>query len=152
MDQFIIRKACEEDIPIIDTFNRSMALETEDHQLPEDVSLSGVTRLFERSKFGFYVVAELEGEVVASLLVTYEWSDWRDGLIWWIQSVYVHPEHRRKGIFRKLYAFVREGAEKSEDVRGIRLYVHDENVRAQETYKQLGMQKTAYLVFEEMLR
>jgi len=151
MNQFIIRRAREKDILIIDTFNRGMALETENHQLPKNVSISGVTRLFEQPEFGFYVVAELEGEVLASLLVTYEWSDWRDGLIWWIASVYVRPEHRRKGIFRKLYSFVREAAEKIEDVRGIRLYVHDENTSAQETYKQLGMKQTEYHVFEEML-
>jgi len=150
MDPLKIRKAHQDDILIIHSFNQKMALETENLRLSDDVSLSGVKRLFDFSNFGFYVVAELQGEVVACLLISYEWSDWRDGLVWWIASVYVVPDHRRKGIYKKMYNYVRESAEKRDDVRGIRLYVHDENISAQKTYEKLGMEKTEYRVFEEM--
>jgi ribosomal protein S18 acetylase RimI-like enzyme len=93
-------------------------------------------------------VAECDGRVVAGLMITYEWSDWRNGLFWWIQSVYVRPEFRRRGIYRKMYAHIRQAASMNGNVCGLRLYVERDNQSAQTTYASLGMSKTHYLIFE----
>ena len=135
-----------------------MARETEAKDLR--VSAHGMRLLLLRSpQYGFYVVAEHygeqenQGEVVASLLVTYEWSDWRNGLFWWIQSVYVKPRFRRQGVYRRLYEFVKSRAAAEEpNVRGFRLYVEKENRIAQQTYERLGMTETHYKMFEELLQ
>ena len=100
---------------------------------------------------GFYLVAESAGQIVGQLMVTYEWSDWRDGWIWWIQSVYVREDHRRHGVFRSLYEAVVEQARSAGNVVGIRLYVEKDNTRAQATYQRLGMYDASYLVLEAML-
>jgi GNAT superfamily N-acetyltransferase len=94
-------------------------------------------------------VAESEGKVVASLLITYEWSDWRNCNVWWFQSVYVVPEFRRHGIFRKMYGYIRELAEKN-DIAGLRLYVETKNSGAQKTYEALGMSSEHYSFYEWM--
>lgn len=127
-----------------------MALETEHKTLDLDTLTKGVQRVFDEPAQGRYLVAESEvGEVVGCLLITYEWSDWRNAPLWWVQSVYVHPGHRRQGIFKQLYQTVRElGA--LAGVCGYRLYVEKDNAKAQETYQNLGMKRTAYLVFEDV--
>ena len=137
-------------------FNRAMARETEAKELAVDLLTAGVENLLKNPRYGFYVVAEYggqdnQGEVVASLMVTYEWSDWRNGLFWWIQSVYVKPEFRRQGVYRRLYEFVKSRAANDADVRGFRLYVEKENRIAQQTYERLGMTETYYKMFEEVL-
>ena len=152
-----IRRATPGDAQTLVEFNRAMALETEALELSEETLASGVRHLFENPQFGFYVVAEDEGgggvtaEPVGSLMITYEWSDWRDGLFWWVQSVYVKPLYRRHGIYRRLYDHVRRMAEDDSTVRGFRLYVERENTAAQATYKRLGMQETHYRMFEELI-
>ncbi len=149
-----IRLADERDVSALVSFNQAMARETEGKSLDQSVLTSGVKHLLEQTQLGFYVVAEDRSaerlEVIGSLMVTYEWSDWRDGLFWWIQSVYILPHARRRGVYRRLYEFVKELAATRGGVRGFRLYVEKENRIAQQTYEQLGMQETQYLMYEEL--
>lgn len=147
-----IRLAEERDAGALVRFNRAMAHETEALELDLETLTAGVRTLLQRNEHGFYLIAEeASAGAVGSLLVTYEWSDWRNGLFWWIQSVYIAPEFRRRGIYRRLYEFVKELAAKETQVRGFRLYVEKENRVAQRTYEQLGMTETHYLMFEELL-
>jgi len=145
-----IRLARKTDAQAIVDFNAAMALETEGKRLLPDVTGAGVRSLLNRRQAGFYVVAEHENQVVGVLMVTKEWSDWRNGTFWWIQSVYVRPEFRRQGVYRRLYRTIRTMAAKDRRVCGFRLYVERENRRAQKTYRALGMDRTRYLVFEEL--
>ena len=150
-DQPTIRAARREDIPILVDFNLRMARETEGRQLDPEVLASGMRAVFEVAGRGFYLVAEVGGEVAGCLLVTTEWSDWRDAAFWWIQSVYVREDFRRCGVFSALYETVRERARSSDRVCGCRLYVERTNSTAQATYARLGLQETSYKVFEELL-
>jgi ribosomal protein S18 acetylase RimI-like enzyme len=138
------------DAPVLVEFNRAMARETEDRDLIPEVISAGVETLLKNPNLGFYVVAENNGNVVGSLMVTLEWSDWRNGAFWWIQSVYVRPDCRRQGIYRRLYQYVRSLAERDPKVCGFRLYVERGNTAAQKTYKALGMDETHYKLFEEL--
>ena len=145
-----IRKAQLHDAAAIAGFNRAMALETEGKGLiPERIG-EGVRRLIENPSLGFYLVAEREGHVVGCLLVTNEWSDWRNGLFWWIQSVYVEEGSRRRGVYRRMYDHIRELAAADPGICGFRLYVEKENASAQRTYESLGMAPTHYLIYEEL--
>lgn len=148
--ELVIRKAQPRDADAIAAFNSAMALETEGRALLGERIGAGVRRLLADASLGFYAVAEHEGEVVGCLMVTNEWSDWRDGLFWWIQSVYVAPPWRRRGVYRRLYQFVRELAAADPGICGFRLYVEKENAAAQRTYEALGMTRTDYLVYEEL--
>ena len=143
-----IRIAESKDAAALVKFNQAMALETEGKSLDAETLRGGVEAVFSDEKKGFYVVAELENEIVGGLMITYEWSDWRNRWFWWIQSVYIAPEQRKKGIYRKLYAFVSEKARVSGDVCGIRLYVERENAAARKVYETLGMDESHYLMFE----
>ncbi|HEV3009563.1 MAG TPA: GNAT family N-acetyltransferase [Burkholderiales bacterium] len=145
-----IRLATPADAAVLTQFNAAMALETEGKELLPEVVGAGVHSLLGNPASGFYVVAEIENLVAGSLLITKEWSDWRNGSFWWIQSVYVRPEFRRRGVYKRLYRHVQELAAKDPAVCGFRLYVERENVRAQNTYHALGMKQTRYLVFEEL--
>jgi ribosomal protein S18 acetylase RimI-like enzyme len=146
-----IRVADARDGEALVAFNMAMARETEAKELDEDVLRAGVQALFEKPQNGFYVVAE-EGDVtVGSAMITFEWSDWRNGLFWWIQSVYVLPEHRRRGVYRRLYEYIKELAAADRTVCGFRLYVERENEVAQRTYERLGMTETYYKMFEEVV-
>lgn len=136
------------DAEAIAGFNQAMAVETEGRALQPDRALAGAQRLLRDPALGFYLVAERAGEVVGCLMVTYEWSDWRNGHFWWIQSVYVAPHARRSGVFRALYRHVEEQVRRDPDVCGLRLYVEAANERAQATYAALGMERTHYLVYE----
>jgi len=148
----IIRIAKFEDAASLVEFNQAMALETEGRRLDAQLLKSGVEGVFRDENKGFYVVAESDGGAIAGgLMVTFEWSDWRDAWFWWIQSVYIMPESRGQGIYRRLYNFVKEKAKERDDVCGFRLYVETENERAQRVYEKLGMQKSHYLMFEEMI-
>lgn len=147
--QITIRKAKPSDSVSLIEFNIAMALETEEKQLKREEIEPGVKGLFNKPEYGFYVVAESDERVIASLMITYEWSDWRNGLFWWIQSVYVIPEFRRKGVYRKMYQKIREMAQKNGEVCGCRLYVEKENSAAQKTYASLRMSETHYKIFEE---
>lgn len=145
-----IRRATLRDATAIVAFNSAMALETERKVLLPRVIGAGVRNLLRRRGGGFYTVAELAGEVVGVLMITTEWSDWRNGDFWWIQSVYVKPELRRRGIYTRLYRHVQRLAAKDRAVCGFRLYVEQDNRRAQATYRSLGMDRTHYLVYEEL--
>lgn len=127
-----------------------MAWETEQKRLEPAVLMRGVRAVLDEPRRGFYLIAEHEGRAAGCLLVTYEWSDWRNGDFWWIQSVYVLPEARRAGVFRALYADVARRA-KQEGAVGLRLYVETENLRAQHVYRELGMERCHYLMYEQML-
>src|SRR6266550_1118156 len=142
------RGATREDARTIVEFQQAMARETEEVELDRETVTRGVKAVFDDPARGRYFVADVDGRVVASLLITYEWSDWRNGVVWWIQSVYVDPEFRGQGVYAGLYAHVRQAADPS--VRGIRLYVDKRNSRAQEVYRRLGMDGEHYLVFEWM--
>lgn len=146
-----VRVGTEAEIHSVVAFNRAMAWETEKKELPEQTVTEGVRGLLARPDLGFYLVAFAEGKPVGCLLVTYEWSDWRNSLWWWVQSVYVLPELRGKGLYKLLYNEVRRLAKEKGDVCGFRLYVERENRRAQQIYEHLGMREAQYLMFEESL-
>ena len=150
MTNLLIREARREDSAAIIEFQLAMAQETEDVALDRDVLTRGVAALFDTPSLGRYYVAEADGRVIASLMITYEWSDWRNGMVWWIQSVYTVPEFRRRGIYAALYAHIRSHVEPDPNIRGIRLYVDNRNTAAQEVYKRLGMEGEHYRVFEWM--
>lgn len=148
--RLLIRKATEADANTIMEFNIEMARETENKTLRRDEIEPGVKNLFTKPEYGFYLVAEDRGNAVASLMVTYEWSDWRNGIFWWIQSVYVRPGYRRQGVYRRMYEAIKRLGDNKPEVCGYRLYVEKENGIAQKTYKNLGMEETHYKMFEEM--
>lgn len=144
-----IRPARPTDLPHLVAWNAAMAWETEQRQLDRETLQRGVAGVFEQPRRGFYLIAERDGDAVGGLLVTYEWSDWRDGDFWWIQSVYVQPDARRGGVFRALYEAVAQRASAAGAV-GVRLYVETENRRAQATYEGLGMQRCHYAMYEAL--
>lgn len=142
-----IRKATPADAPVIIDFQQKMAWETEQMTLRSELVTKGVNAVFENSSRGQYWVAEDNGLVIASLLITYEWSDWRNSNVWWFQSVYVLPDWRRTGVFRSMYNHIKDEADKI-GVAGLRLYVETNNKRAQKTYESLGMQSEHYTMYE----
>ncbi len=144
-----IRTAEIGDAPAIADFNRRMAAETENYILPYDKILSGVKNLFLKQEYGFYIVAEKQNEIAGCLMITFEWSDWRDGLLWWIQSVYISPEYRRQGVFSEMYNFISNYA-KEKKAAGLRLYVEKDNAGAQKAYQALGMKEAKYKLFEQV--
>jgi len=146
-----IRLAGAGDAPALVDFNQAMALETEGKHLEAEVLRQGVEAVFGDERKGFYVVAEEDGRIVGGLMVTFEWSDWRNSWFWWIQSVYILPEGRGKGTYSRLYDFVRERARVQGDVCGFRLYVEKENLHAQKVYEKVGMAGTYYLMYEEKI-
>ena len=143
-----VRRAEPRDADHIVRFQQSMAMETEGKTLDESLIGAGVEAVFSDSEKGFYLVAEVSGEVVGSLLITYEWSDWRNATFWWIQSVFVDAEHRRRGVYTAMHDYVMREAESSEDICGVRLYVERSNHIAQQTYKSLGMDHSHYDLYE----
>ncbi len=143
-----VRNATRADVPRLCEFQQNMALETEGKSLDVDVLAAGTGAVFDSPQKGFYIVAEAAGEVAGSLLVTYEWSDWRAATFLWIQSVYVDAAWRRRGVYRALHNHVVEMAEARDDVCGVRLYVERENTVAQQTYDSLGMTRSHYDMFE----
>ena len=146
-----VGRATTEDVAAIAQFNIAMAAETEDLALDPQTVHAGVAAVVSDDRRGFYLVARSGGKAVGSLMITYEWSDWRNGNLWWIQSVYVVPSARKQGIFRLLYDNVISLAKQSGDAAGVRLYVEKDNRGAQEVYRKLGMSETAYRVFEIIL-
>jgi len=148
----LLRPATLKDVPIIVEYNRLLAEESEHKKLNVAVLTRGVENLLRDSSRGIYFVAEVEGNVIGQLMITFEWSDWRDGWMWWLQSVYVRPENRRQGVFRALCEHVFKHALERGDVVGIRLYVERENYRAHATYQHLGLREAGYFVMEKALR
>jgi len=143
-----IRHATIDDVGTIAEYNISMALETEGISLDLGRVTHGVRAVLHDPSKGFYVVGEIESRVVGQMMVTFEWSDWRNGVFWWIQSVYVYPDHRQLSIFTQLYRHVEQQAKETDDVCGLRLYVENENAIAQSAYHRLGMTQALYKVYE----
>jgi ribosomal protein S18 acetylase RimI-like enzyme len=146
----IVREAIRNDAHLIADFQLAMASETEQLMLDPDAVEKGVFAVFDDPGKGKYYVTEMNGEVIGSLMTTYEWSDWRNGTVLWIQSVYILPRHRRKGAYRKMYRFLQEVVYADNNLRGIRLYVDKSNTPAQATYYGLGMNAEHYQTYEWM--
>lgn len=144
----IVRSATPHDAARIAEFNALMAKETENLDLDLPRLRAGVDAVLRDPTKGIYYLAEADGIVVGQTLITYEWSDWRNGLFWWIQSVYVHNDYRGRGVFKTLFEHIRTLAKQDTSVCGLRLYVEKHNTRAQQTYERLGMKKTHYEMFE----
>jgi ribosomal protein S18 acetylase RimI-like enzyme len=143
-----VRPATLDDAEFLVRGNAQLALETEDLSLDLDRLRSGVRAVFTDPERGFYLIAESNGTRLGQMMITYEWSDWRNGVFWWIQSVYTAPEARRRGVFRALYSQAESLARQEGTVCGLRLYVEVNNRRAQDTYRRCGMHETAYRMFE----
>jgi GNAT superfamily N-acetyltransferase len=143
----VIRKAVPGDSQCIVSFQKEMAWETEKYRLKDETVIPGVSAVFNSPALGQYYVAESRGKVVASLLITFEWSDWRNANVWWFQSVYVLPDYRRQGIFRMMYEHVKSEAEEA-GIAGLRLYVESSNKVARFTYESLGMTSEHYTMYE----
>ena len=143
-----IREAHREDAGKILDFQLLLAQETENRGLDKLVVTKGIKNVFDDPAKGKYYVAEVGGKVVGCLLITYEWSEWRNGNIWWLQSVYVDASHRKTGVFRKMYGHLLESISRDPCIAGLRLYVENNNHRALKIYKSLGMKGDHYQVFE----
>ena len=155
-NEIVVRAARVEDLETLVDFNLRMADETEGKQLDPGTLRAGVSAVLPggpdvAGPTGRYLVAVINRQVVGALMHTWEWSDWRNGVIWWLQSVYVEPGFRRRGVFRSLYGVLRDEARADATVVGLRLYVEHENEVAQATYGGLGMVRSGYVVMEEML-
>ena len=146
--EIIIQSAQEANINMIASFQLKMALETENLQLDKDTVEKGVASVFNNSELGKYYIATVDDKVIASLLTTYEWSDWRNARVLWIQSVFVLPEYRRKGVFSLFYNHIKDIAVNDNKIGGIRLYVDKTNTIAQKTYQTVGMDGEHYQLFE----
>lgn len=143
-----IRKAKIEDLETVVKFNYNLAKETEDKELDLETLTKGVRAILSDSTKGQYYVYVTDNIVVGQIMYTYEWSDWRNGMFLWVQSVYVDSEYRRKGIFKELYNYVKKICDDDEGNTGVRLYVEKENFNAKATYKSLGMQECNYHMYE----
>jgi ribosomal protein S18 acetylase RimI-like enzyme len=150
MKNLTIREADISDIETITNFQLAMALESEKLELDRNILSKGVKAVFEDPFKGKYYVAEFDGRVVASLMTTYEWSDWRNGMVIWIQSVFVLPENRKSGLFRMMYHHLKSMVENDSYYRGLRLYVDNSNKNAISVYRNIGMNGDHYRVFEYM--
>ena len=148
LNSIVIRRARSDDHAILVKFQQEMAQETEGKTLDANVLVKGINAVFKCPSKGFYIVAEISGKIVGSLLITYEWSDWRNSNIWWIQSVYVKPDHRQRGVYRALNQEVLNLAKDHGSICGIRLYVDKTNDVAQWVYRNLGMSESNYDMYE----
>jgi ribosomal protein S18 acetylase RimI-like enzyme len=147
----IIRPARSTDAEVICEFNWLLAKETESKELDRATLKAGVAAVLGDRHKGRYFVAEAQGQVVGQLAITLEWSDWRNGYFWWIQSVYIAAAARRLGVFRKLYEHVLKEARAEADVIGVRLYVEHDNAAAQATYQKMAMVMTGYRLMEMLV-
>jgi GNAT superfamily N-acetyltransferase len=152
-NQLIIRAANLDDVEAIITFSAAMALETENRRLDEARLREGTLSLLNTPTYGFFMVAELHEEeqrkVIGQLMITYEWSDWRNAVFWWVQSVYVATPWRRQGVFRRMHDVIVRHAKADPRVCGIRLYVERDNRTAQTVYQRVGLCPSAYAVYEQ---
>lgn len=146
--ELVVRAATLDDLEFIVHANTRIAQETENITLDEGRLRTGVKAILGNPALGFYLIAELVGQRAGQMMITFEWSDWRNGMFWWIQSVYTAPESRRRGVFRALYQHAESLAKEQGEVCGLRLYVEEHNHRAQATYRGCGMQEAPYRVLE----
>ena len=144
----IIREACESDLSSLVEYNLALAKETENLDLNKNTLRLGIQNSFALQGC-HYFVAEAEGNVVGQTMITSEWSDWRNGVIWWMQSVYVNPDYRKKGVFRHILKYIENLTEEIPEIKALRLYVIDDNQIARKTYQNLGMNNSGYLVYEK---
>lgn len=145
-----IRQALPRDVETIAHYNIALCRETEGRELDLATVTNGVRRFVSEPTRGRYFVAEIDGQVVGQSAHTFEWSDWRDAEIWWIQSVYVHPDFRGRGVFRSLFTHMKELGKANADCCGIRLYMERDNESARQSYRRLGFRETPYVVFERL--
>ena len=143
-----VRQASLMHLDTIVDFNAAMAKETEGKELNMGMLRSGVEAVLTRNDLGFYLVADHSGRPVGQLLITYEWSDWRNAFFWWIQSVYVSPDYRRRGVYKALHVYAAAEGRRHSNICGLRLYVDKDNRIAQETYASLRMRQTHYDMYE----
>ncbi len=148
MVQLQIRPATPQDLEIIVRWNILLAEESEAKKLSPQVLTKGVEQVLADPRKGRYFLAVVDGQPIGQMMITYEWSDWRNGQIWWIQSVYVEPESRRRGVCRALHDHVAAEAENDAEVVGLRLYVERNNTVAQQVYQKVGLESAGYLVYE----
>jgi GNAT superfamily N-acetyltransferase len=146
-----IRKARPTDAEAIAVFNILLAKESEETILDDMTIRTGVHAILSHQKKGFYIVAEEKGVVIGQLMVTFEWSDWRNSNIWWIGSVYVQKQWRKKKIFTKLFEYIQQQAQKN-NVSILRLYTHENNTVAQTVYQQIGMRKEPYIIYQKTIQ
>lgn len=145
-----IRTATLDDLAFLHASNMALAWETEDKRLDAATLEKGLTHLLQDPSKGFYIIVEVEGRPVGNLMITVEWSDWRNAPMWWFQSVYILPDFRGQHLFSLMYNYIRDRA-RTEGARVLRLYVEKENVRAQQVYAAMGMAESHYLMYEENL-
>jgi len=145
-----IRKATISDLPVIVDFMLKMAKETEDIILSSAILSPGIESGLKNSNKAEYFIAEIDGKIAGSLMITKEWSDWRNAWVLWIQSVYTVKKYRRMGVYKALYNFIEKKVEKSQEYCGIRLYVDSTNRTAIKVYNKLGMNGNHYKLFERM--
>ena len=144
-----IRRAEKKDIKALIHNVIHMADEASQIKLCNETVLNGVSNLFEKPELGFYIVAEKDNKIIGSLIIVFEWSDWRNGVRWWIHSVYVDPDYRGKGTYDQLYAYIKNEANKSKDVIGLNLSVEKNNMRAIKAYERLGMRQTNQIIYTD---
>jgi GNAT superfamily N-acetyltransferase len=144
-----VRRATSADLEVVVEFNRLLAEESEGKTLDLTLLRPGVQAVLHDPHKGLYFLGEIDGQIVGQMAVTFEWSDWRNGWFWWIQSVYVQSGWRRQGVFRALFHHVQQTAQNEEQVIGVRLYVEKENLVAHQTYLGLGLVWTGYQVMEK---
>lgn len=142
-----LRNALLPDLAVLADHNQAMAEETEGRKLDRKTIEAGLNAVLSDPHKGFYLIAEEDGNTVGNLMITFEWSDWRNGMMWWFQSVYIRPEHRKKGLFRQMYQHILDVA-RTKNIREVRLYVDKDNVEAQKVYESLGMIQSHYLMYE----
>jgi len=145
-----IRQAEMRDLPVLLDFQKKLAFESEGVSLDEDLLSKGLTSLLQDASKGVYNIVEEDGLAIGCYLVTYEWSDWRNGMVWWMQSVYVHTDQRKKGVFRKMYEHIIAAIQSSDELIGLRLYVDKTNEKAMKVYSSMGMNGDHYTVYEWM--
>ena len=152
MEQLFVRPATINDQETIVEFNQCLAHESEGKALDSATLRIGVQRILNDESKGRYFVAVCRNEIVGQIMFTREWSDWRNGDLLWLQSVYVRPQYRRRGVFRRLLQTIRNLADTRDDIVGIRLYVEKNNATARATYQQFGFREPGYLVMESLLK
>lgn len=149
----VVRQAGYGDVDALVEFNAAMAQETEGRHLDQDRLRNGTRAVLDAPERGFYLVAEAHDQdrsrLAGQLMVTFEWSDWRNGVFWWVQSVYVTPTYRRQGVYRAMHAAIVERATADPQVCGIRLYVEQNNHGAQAVYRGVGLAHSGYMVYEQ---
>ena len=143
-----VREAEQSDVSTLIEYNLSLADETESISLDKNILRLGIEKALELNNCR-YLVAELDNKIVGQTMLTSEWSDWRNGVIWWMQSVYVNPDYRKRGVFQSILKYIENLAEKTPEVKALRLYVMDDNQIARRAYQNLGIKNSSYLVYEK---